>query len=54
MHLKTENCCLKTYVEIRVNEKCVEIHVILFKNWKLLFENMYQTPPRTPKKKICS
>ena len=27
-------------------KKCVKICVMLFKNWKLLFKNMYQTPPR--------
>ena len=32
MCLKTENCCLKTFVEIRVSEKSVKIHIILFKN----------------------
>ena len=26
-------------------KKCVEIYVMLFKNWKLLFENTNQTPP---------
>ena len=44
MHLKTENCCLKTCIEIHVSKKCVNIYIMLFKNWKLLFENMYQTP----------
>ena len=45
MCLKTENCCLKTYAEIRVDEKICEnkyniiLNVMLFKNWKLLFEN---------------
>ena len=32
MCLKTENCCLKTFVEIRVGKKCVEIRKMLFKN----------------------
>ena len=45
IYLKTENCCLKTYVKYVWMKKCVDIRVILFKNWKLLFENMYQTPP---------
>ena len=27
-------------------KKCVEIREILFKNWKLLFENINQTPPQ--------
>ena len=27
---------------------CVKIRVMLFKSWKLLFENMYQTPPDFP------
>ena len=27
-------------------KKCVKIRVMLFKNWKLLFENMYQTLPK--------
>ena len=25
---------------------CVKIHEMLFKNWKLLFENTNQTPPK--------
>ena len=32
VYLKTENCCLKTFVEIRVGEKYVKICVMLFKN----------------------
>ena len=31
MCLKTENCCLKIFVEIRVGEKCVEMREMLFK-----------------------
>ena len=27
-------------------KKCVKIYVMLFKNWKLLFEMVYQTPPK--------
>ena len=26
-------------------KKCMKIHEILFKNWKLLFRNTHQTPP---------
>ena len=48
MHLKIENCCLKKCVKIWV-KKYVEKRVMLFrarlvhvfKNWKLLFENIY-------------
>ena len=32
MHLKTENYYLKTNVKIRVDEKCMKIRVMLFKN----------------------
>ena len=32
-------------MEISVGEKCVEIHVMLFKNWKHVFEWVYQTGP---------
>ena len=32
VYLKTENCCLKIFVEIRVGEKYVKICVMLFKN----------------------
>ena len=46
MCLKIENCYLKIFVEIRVGEKCVEMREMLFKNWKLLFENTNQTPPK--------
>ena len=44
MYLKIKNCCLKICVEIPVGEKCIKIRVILFKNWKLLFKNISQTP----------
>ena len=27
-------------------KKCIEICEMLFKNWKLLFENTHQTPPK--------
>ena len=27
-------------------KKCVEMREMLFKNWKLLFENTNQTPPK--------
>ena len=30
-------------------KKCVEIREMLFKNWKLLFENINQTPPLNSK-----
>ena len=30
MHLKTENCYLKTYIEIRVNEKMYEKYVLCY------------------------
>ena len=45
MCLKTENCCLKIFVEILWVKKCVKLREILFKNWKWLFENTNQTPP---------
>ena len=32
MYLKIENCYLKIFIEIRVDEKCVEIWEMLFKN----------------------
>ena len=32
MCLKIENYCLKTFVEIRVVKKCIEICEMLFKN----------------------
>ena len=32
-------------------KKCVEIREMLFKNWKLLFENTHQTPPKCEDKK---
>ena len=44
MCLKIENYYLKTFVKIRVGEKYIKIRVMLFKNWKLLFENTNQTP----------
>ena len=31
-------------------KKCVKIHEILFKNWKLLFRNTHQTPPQITQK----
>ena len=53
IHLKIENWCLKKCVKIWV-EKCVEKCVTLFrallvhvfKNWKLLFENIYENTCR--------
>ena len=32
-----------SFLEIRMDEKNVKIHLILFKNWKLFFKCMYQT-----------
>ena len=51
MYLKTKNCCLKTCVKYVWVKKCVDIRVMLFKNWKLLSENMYQTPLYSKKNK---
>ena len=45
MCLKTENYYLKTFIKIHEVKKCVKIHVMLFKNWKLLFENTNQILP---------
>ena len=52
MCLKTENYCLKSFIKIRVDEKCVEINEMLFKNWKLLFRNTHQTPPYSVEKSM--
>ena len=46
MCVKTENCYLKTFVEIRVGKKNIEMREMLFKNWKWLFENTNQTLPK--------
>ena len=35
-------CIFWKYVWVK---KCLEIHVILFKNWKYVFKHMYQTDP---------
>ena len=43
MCLKTENYCLKTFVKFLWMKKYIKIYEILFKNWKLLFENTNQT-----------
>ena len=43
--LKIENYCLKLLWKYVWVKKCIEIREILFKNWKLLFENTYQTHP---------
>ena len=45
MYLKTKNCCLNFFWKYVWVKKCVEIHEMLFKNWKLLFGNTHQTPP---------
>ena len=46
---------LKTYVLLFENvceNMCIKVHVMLFKNWKLLFEMVYQITPYILPKKI--